>query len=471
MSEPRTQFSKIWEDHKILSLGDDLDLLYVDRHLLHDLAAGPVLRQLSERNLRVFNPKLSFAVPDHSVSTRNRVGRDGGNDTARKLLSSMREETKKSGIRLFDLDTNEQGIVHVVGPELGITLPGTLLLCGDSHTCTHGGLGALAFGIGTSEVAHVLATQTIRQRRPKTMRIRIDGQLSPMVTAKDVILSIIGRLGTAAGQGYAIEYAGSAVRAMEIEERMTLCNLSIEMGSKIGLIAPDSKTFAYVAGRPFAPSTGAMFEEAQADWRNLVTDAEAVFDAEHSIDAAEIAPQVTWGTSPQDVVGVDGQVPTMAADATVEAKSERQAALEYMGLKAGAAIEGTPVDWVFIGSCANGRLSDLRLAARVVEGRKISRKVRAIVVPGSQSVKSRAEAEGLDQIFLDAGFEWHASGCALCVAANGEHVGSGERSVSTSNRNFVGRQGPKARTHLASPATAAAAAIAGAIIDPRKLVL
>ena len=466
----RTLFAKIWDDHKIRTIGDGVDLLHVDRHLIHDLVAGPVLQQLRQRGLSVAAPELSWATPDHSVTTRSRLDRDGGNDIARKLVTSMRTETERAGIRIFDLGSEQQGIVHVVGPEMGITLPGTLLLCGDSHTCTHGGLGALSFGIGMSEVGHVLATQTIRQRRPKTMRITIEGELSPMVTSKDVVLSIIGRLGTAAGQGFAVEYAGSAVRAMDIEARMTLCNLSIELGAKVGMVAPDDKTFAYVAGRPYAPRKGAELEAAIDYWRTLPSDAGAVFDVEHVIATDEIAPQVTWGTSPQDVIAVTGDIPDPESCRTDAARSGTRAALDYMGLKGGGKIAGTPIDWVFIGSCANGRISDLRLAASVVANRKVAANVTAIVVPGSQQVKRQAEAEGLDRIFRDAGFEWHDSGCALCVAANGLHVGPGERSVSTSNRNFVGRQGPRARTHLANPATAAAAAIAGTIVDPRDLV-
>jgi 3-isopropylmalate/(R)-2-methylmalate dehydratase large subunit len=466
----RTLFAKIWDDHKIRTIGDGVDLLHVDRHLIHDLVAGPVLQQLRQRGLSVAAPELSWATPDHSVTTRSRLGRDGGNDIARKLVTSMRTETERAGIRIFDLGSEQQGIVHVVGPEMGITLPGTLLLCGDSHTCTHGGLGALSFGIGMSEVGHVLATQTIRQRRPKTMRITIEGELSPMVTSKDVVLSIIGRLGTAAGQGFAVEYAGSAVRAMDIEARMTLCNLSIELGAKVGMVAPDDKTFAYVAGRPYAPRMGAELEAAIDYWRTLPSDAGAVFDVEHVIATDEIAPQVTWGTSPQDVIAVTGDIPDPESCRTDAARSGTRAALDYMGLTGGGKIAGTPIDWVFIGSCANGRISDLRLAASVVANRKVAANVTAIVVPGSQQVKRQAEAEGLDRIFRDAGFEWHDSGCALCVAANGLRVGAGERSVSTSNRNFVGRQGPRARTHLANPATAAAAAIAGTIVDPRDLV-
>jgi 3-isopropylmalate/(R)-2-methylmalate dehydratase large subunit len=353
-----------------------------------------------------------------------------------------------------------------VGPEQGLTLPGSLIVCGDSHTCTHGGFGALAFGIGSSEVGHVLATQALRQRKPKTLRLRFEGRLAPRVTAKDMILHAIGTLGTAAGRGYAVEYAGSAVRALSLDARLTLCNLSIEMGAKIGMIAPDEAVYAYLAGRPFSPQ-GALLERAVAQWRKLPTDEGAEFDAEHEIDAAAIEPQVTWGTSPQDVLPVHGRIPDPARETDPERRRSLEHALSYMGLQPGQRLEGTPVDWVFIGSCANSRISDLREAAGVIQGRRVASGVCAWVVPGSEETRRQAEAEGLHRRFLEAGFEWRAPGCALCLAANGEAVQPGQRCVSTSNRNFVGRQGPGARTHLASPAMAAAAAIAGRIVDVR----
>jgi 3-isopropylmalate/(R)-2-methylmalate dehydratase large subunit len=356
--------------------------------------------------------------------------------------------------------------VHVVGPELGITLPGSLIVCGDSHTCTHGGLGALAFGIGSSEVGHVLATQTLRQRRPKAMRLRFEGELGPSVTSKDMILHAIGRLGTAAGRGHAVEFAGAAVRALSVDARLTLCNLSIELGAKIGMVAPDDKVYEYLAGKPYAP-TGMLFDRAVAHWQTLSTADGAAFDREETLDVAEIAPQVTWGTSPQDVLPIDGRVPDPANEPDADRRDAMVRALEYMGLTPNQALAGTPVDWVFIGSCANSRISDLREAAQVVRGRHVADGVRAWIVPGSEETKRLAEAEGLHHQFIAAGFEWRSPGCSMCLAANGEVVPPGRRSVSTSNRNFVGRQGPGARTHLASPAMAAAAAVAGHLVDVR----
>lgn len=460
-------FDKIWSSHVVTELDGGVSLLQVDRHFIHDLVAGPVLTDLANRGLGVLSPELTFATPDHAIATtkgrRVAVGSAG-----ERLLIEMRERTAQAGIRLFDVGKAEQGIVHVIGPELGLTLPGALIVCGDSHTCTHGGLAALAFGIGQSEVMHVLATQTIRQKKPQLLRLHFDGVLPTWVTAKDLILFAIGKLGTAAGRGYAIEYAGTAVRALDIEARLTLCNLSIEIGAKIGMIAPDDITYNYLAGRRFAPPRES-FDRAVAAWRRLPSDAEARFDKEYTFDTRDIVPQVTWGTSPQDVIGVDSRIPDPAGETDARRRAALEAAIEYMGLVPGAPIEGTPVDWVFIGSCANSRLSDLRSAASVLAGRKVAEGVRALVVPGSQSVKQAAEAEGLDQIFVKAGFEWREAGCSLCLAANGEVVGRGERSISTSNRNFVGRQGPGARTHLASPAMAAAAAVAGTIVDVRKI--
>jgi 3-isopropylmalate/(R)-2-methylmalate dehydratase large subunit len=369
---------------------------------------------------------------------------------------------------MFDIDEAGQGIVHVIGPELGLSLPGCLIVCGDSHTCTHGGLGALAFGIGSSELTHVLATQAIIQRRPKTMRVMFEGRLPFGVTAKDLILALIGHIGAAGGTGYAVEYAGSAIRDLPVEGRLTICNLSIELGAKMGLIAPDEKTYDYLRGRTYAPQ-GEMWQRAVEAWRRLPSDADAVFDREVVIDVEAIIPQVTWGISPEHVIGVDGHVPDPQAIADPARRAAIETALDYMGLEAGAPIIGTPVDWVFIGSCTNSRLSDLRAAAEVARGRKVAPGVRAWVVPGSETVKRDAVAEGLDKLFTDAGFEWREPGCSMCLAANGETVPPGQRSVSTSNRNFIGRQGPRARTHLASPATAAASAISGAIADVRTM--
>jgi len=458
--------AKIWDQHVIARLSDDTDLLHVDRHLLHDLGGSRGLLDLKSRGLTVHNPELTFATPDHAISTAR--GRAGTIKIGLELLAALRVETTAAGIRMFDIDEPGQGIVHVIGPELGLSLPGCLIVCGDSHTCTHGGLGALAFGIGSSELAHVLATQALIQRRPKTMRVKFEGKLSLGVTAKDLILALIGHIGAAGGTGYAVEYAGSAIREMPVEGRLTICNLSIELGAKMGMIAPDEKTYDYLRGRPYAPQ-GAMWEQAVEAWRQLPSDADAGFDQEVLIDVTKIIPQVTWGISPEHVVGVDGRTPDPQTVGDPARRAALETALDYMGLKPGALIAGTPVDWVFIGSCTNSRLSDLRAAAEVARGRKVAPGVRAWIVPGSETVKREAVAEGLDRVFIDAGFEWREPGCSMCLAANGETVAPGQRSVSTSNRNFVGRQGPRARTHLASPASAAAAAIAGAIADARML--
>lgn len=458
--------AKIWDQHVVARLGEDTDLLHVDRHLLHDLGGSRGLLDLKSRGLAVHNPELTFATPDHAISTAS--GRAGTIKIGQELLVALRVETSAAGIRMFDIEEPGQGIVHVIGPELGLSLPGCLIVCGDSHTCTHGGLGALAFGIGSSELTHVLATQALIQRRPKTMRVRFEGRLSVGVTAKDLILGLIGHIGAAGGTGYAVEYAGSAIREMPVEGRLTICNLSIELGAKMGMVAPDEKTYEYLRGRPYAPK-GAMWEQAVQAWRQLPSDADASFDEEVVIDVTKIIPQVTWGISPEHVIGVDGRTPDPQAIGDPARRAAVETALDYMGLKPDAPIAGTPVDWVFIGSCTNSRLSDLRAAAEIARGRKVAPGVRAWIVPGSETVKRDAVAEGLDRIFIDAGFEWREPGCSMCLAANGETVAPGQRSVSTSNRNFVGRQGPRARTHLASPATAAAAAIAGAIADVRML--
>ena len=462
----RTLLAKIWDQHVIASLGDDTDLLHVDRHLLHDLGGSRGLIDLKSRGLAVHNPELTFATPDHAISTqRNRAGTI---KTGQELLAALRLETAANGIALFDIDQPGQGIVHVIGPELGLSLPGALIVCGDSHTCTHGGLGALAFGIGSSELTHVLATQAIIQRRPKTMRVKFEGRLPFGVTAKDLILALIGHIGAAGGTGYAVEYAGSAIREMPIEGRLTICNLSIELGAKMGMVAPDDKTYDYLRGRRYAPQ-GEMWQQAVAAWRQLPSDADAVFDREVVIDVEAIVPQVTWGISPEHVIGVDGHIPDPKQIADPARRGAIETALDYMGLTGGAPIVGTPIDWVFIGSCTNSRLSDLRAAAAIVRGRKVAPGVRAWVVPGSETVKRDAVAEGLDKVFTDAGFEWREPGCSMCLAANGETVPAGQRSVSTSNRNFIGRQGPRARTHLASPAMAVAAALSGAIADVRTM--
>jgi 3-isopropylmalate/(R)-2-methylmalate dehydratase large subunit len=463
----KTLLDKLWDAHVVADLGNGWSLLHIDRHLLHDLSGTAGLLALSQKGLAVANPELTFATADHAVSTA--PGRTGTTfEPGAKLWSGLRELSKQAGIRYFELGELGQGIVHVMAPELGITLPGVSLICGDSHTCTNGGLGALAFGIGSSELTHALATQTLRQQKPKAMRVRFEGKLGNGVAAKDLILHLIGKIGASAGTGYAVEYAGEAVREMSVEGRMTICNLSIELGAKIGFVAPDQTTFRYVEGRPFAPK-GEDFDKAMAYWRSLPADDDAVYDRDEIIDATQIAPTITWGISPEHAIAIDQPVPDPAAAPDPACRKAWQEALEYTALTPGRPIEGTKVDWVFIGSCTNSRLSDLRDAARVARGRRVAAGVNAWVVPGSERVKRDAEAEGLDVIFRDAGFEWREPGCSMCVAANGERVPSGARCVSTSNRNFVGRQGPGARTHLASPAMAVAAAVRGAIADVRKL--
>ncbi len=460
-------FDKIWSAHEVVKLPGDVSLLYVDRHLIHDLEAGPDLARLARSGRRVRRPDLTYATPDHAVaSVPGRV--TDTNPTGGRLLREMRRRCADAGIRVFDLGRAGQGIVHVIGPELGMTHPGMLIVCADSHTCTHGGMGALAFGVGASEATHVLATQTIRQRRPRTMRVRFEGHRSSAVSAKDMVLHAIGRLGVAAGRGCAVEWAGTAVAALSVEERLTLCNMTIEMGAKIGMVAPDDTTYEYLAGRPMAPS-GQLFDEAVSSWRTLPSDPDAAFDIEHLLDANDLAPQITWGTNPEQVVEVTGRAPDPAAENDPVRRQAIESALAYMGLRPGQEMQGLAVDWVFIGSCANSRLSDLREAAGIAKGRHVAPGVRAWVVPGSVDVKLAAEAEGLDQVFRSAGFDWREPGCSMCLAANGDVVGPGRRSVSTSNRNFVGRQGPGARTHLASPAMAAAAAVTGAITDVRRL--
>src|SRR5262249_1052047 len=461
-----TLFEKIWNRHVVTELGDGYALLHVSRHLMHD-GGSQAFRALKERGLTVRNPELTFATFDHVISTR--PGRTAETNPAlTPRLYRMRADAKAAGVRLFDLGEPGQGIVHVMGPELGLTLPGTLLVCGDSHTCTHGGMGALAFGIGSSEVVHVLATQTIVQRRPKLMRATFEGTPAAGVTAKDMILNLIGVIGAAGGTGYAVEYAGAAIRALDIEGRLTICNLSIELGAKCGMIAPDEVTFAHLKDRAFCPK-GDAWEAAVADWRTLPSDPDAVFDREVAIEVGKIAPQITWGTSPEHVVGVDGHIPDPEAVGDRDRRRALQTALDSMGLRPGAPIAGTPVDWVFIGSCTNSRISDLRAAAAVAKGRRVADTVRAWVVPGSENVKRQAEAEGLDQVFKSAGFEWHEHGCSMCLAMNNETGPPGQPSVSTPNHHLVGRQGPEARPHLASPAMAAAAALAGRIVDVRGL--
>ena len=458
-----TLFDKVWDRHVVARLDDGRDILHIDRHVLHELTSPQAFDGLKAAGREVRNPELTFATQDHIIATAP-GRRDDSWAEAVPYVHALRENTANAGIRLFDIGDPNQGIVHVMAPELGIALPGLTLVCGDSHTCTVGGLGALAFGIGTSEVEHVLATQTLVLLKPKTLRVTIDGKLGFGVYAKDVVLHLIGRIGAGAGVGHAVEFAGETVRALSVEDRMTLCNMSIEFSARIGMVAPDDTTFDYVAGRPYAPK-GADFDRAVDHWRGLPSDAEAVFDRDVAIDAADIAPQVTWGTSPQHTISIEGSVPAPSgahADAMARA-------LDYMDLAPGQPIAGMPVDAVFIGSCTNARLTDLREAARVARGRTVADGVRALIVPGSTSVKAEAEAEGLDRVFVDAGFEWRESGCSMCVGINGDIVAPGRRCLSTSNRNFENRQGTGARTHLASPAMAAAAAVTGHITDVRHL--
>ena len=467
MGTGKTLFDKIWDRHVVARLSEDVFLIHVDRHMVHECTSGAAFAGLKAAGRGTRNPELTYAVVDHILSTQ--PGRDG--DTyagGREFVSLLRENCAAHGIDLIDVDDARQGIVHVIAPELGIALPGTTLVCGDSHTATCGGIGCWAWGIGTSEVEHVLATQTIVQRRPKTMRVVFEGERRPGVYAKDMILYLIGKIGVSAGRGHAVEYAGSAIRALSVDERQTICNMSIEFGAKAGFVAPDDVTFAYLKGRDFSPR-GSEWDAALADWATLRSDDDAVFDQDVVIDCNDIAPQVTWGTTPQDVGAVTDPVPDPASFDDPARREAVVRSLDYIGISPGRSLEGLKIDVAFIGSCTNSRLEDLEAAAEVVKGRMVAPHVRALVVPGSAQVRRAAEALGLDKIFGDAGFEWREAGCSMCVAINDDFVGPHQRCISTSNRNFEGRQGPKSRTHLASPATVAASAIAGAIIDLRRL--
>jgi 3-isopropylmalate/(R)-2-methylmalate dehydratase large subunit len=463
----QTLFDRIWDLHLVARRADGRDLVYIDRHVLHELHAPHAFEQLDKQQRPVRRPDLTFSMQDHTVATR--PGRDDAtNPSGAAFLKAMRDGSRRNGIRLFDIDDPEQGISHVVAPELGMVLPGATHAVPDSHASTVGGLGALAFGCGTSELAHILATQVMALRRPKRMRIRLEGRLGMHVTAKDVALRVIGDLGVAGARGYAVEYAGAAVRAMAIESRMTLCNLNIEMGGRSGFVAPDESTYSWIAGRPYAPQ-GAMWDAALAYWRTLASEDDAAFDREHVLDCSGLEPQITWGTDPSQVLGISGRVPDPSA-AEPSRRAAVESALAYMGLEPGMALAGLKVDRVFIGSCTNSRLPDLAAAADVVRGRRVAEGVVAMVVPGSTTVKRQAEAAGLDRVFRDAGFFWGESGCSMCAGGNGDRGEPGERCVSTTNRNFEHRQGPKVRTHLASPATAAATAVAGCITDVRALM-
>ncbi|GAO53983.1 3-isopropylmalate dehydratase large subunit [Novosphingobium sp. MD-1] len=474
-SNPRTLYQKIWDAHVVESRDDGTSLIYIDRHLVHEVTSPQAFEALRVSGRTVRRPDLTLAVPDHNLPTTARRDAQGrripiADPESASQLAALERNAPEFGIRLIGDADIEQGIVHVVGPEQGFSLPGATIVCGDSHTACHGGLGALAFGIGTSEVEHVLATQTLLLKQSKSMEVRVDGDLRPGVSAKDVVLHITGVLRAAGGTGYVIEYTGSAIRSLSIEGRLTVSNMAIEHGARAGLIAPDEKTFAYIKGRSYAPQ-GADWDKAVAWWQSLATDPGAQYDKVVVIDAADIAPSVTWGTSPEDVLPISGIVPAPESFDDPSKQDAVRASLAYMGLEPGQRLDSIPVENVFIGSCTNSRIEDMRAAAAVLKGRKKADNVRwAIVVPGSGLVKKQAEDEGLDRIFIDAGFEWREPGCSACLAMNPDKVPAGERCASTSNRNFVGRQGPGARTHLVSPAMAAAAAVTGHLTDVRELV-
>jgi 3-isopropylmalate/(R)-2-methylmalate dehydratase large subunit len=474
-SKPRTLYEKIWDAHVVSTRDDGTCLIYIDRHLVHEVTSPQAFEALRLSGRKVRRPDLTLAVPDHNLPTTARLDSAGkripiADRESAEQLAALEANAPAFGIRYIDASDREQGIVHVVGPEQGFSLPGTTIVCGDSHTACHGGLGALAFGIGTSEVEHVLASQTLLLAQSKSMEVRVEGEAGPGVTAKDIILHITGVIGAAGGTGHVIEYTGSTIRALSLEGRLTVSNMAIEGGARAGLIAPDEVTFAYLKGRPMAPK-GADWDAAVAYWKTLATDPGATYDKAVVIDAADIAPSVTWGTSPEDVVPITGTVPDPMSFADPSKQVAAQKSLDYMGLSAGMKMTEVPVQNIFIGSCTNSRIEDLRAAAAVLRGRKMHSNIKwAIVVPGSGLVKEQAEAEGLDRVFIDAGLEWREPGCSACLGMNPDKVPPGERSASTSNRNFVGRQGPGARTHLVSPAMAAAAAVTGRLTDVRELM-
>ena len=474
-TKPRTLYEKIWDAHVVDRRDDGTCLIYIDRHLVHEVTSPQAFEGLRVAGRKVRRPDLTLAVPDHNLPTTARIDADGkrlpiADQESAQQLAALEKNAPEFGIRYIDATAPEQGIVHVIGPEQGFSLPGTTIVCGDSHTSAHGGLGALAFGIGTSEVEHVLATQTLLLKQSKTLEIRVDGTLGFGVTPKDVVLAIIGKIGAAGGTGYVIEYTGEVIRAMSVEGRLTVSNMSIEGGARAGLIAPDDIVYAYLKGRPMAPQ-GEEWEKAVAWWRTLPTDPGARYDAVVTLNGSDIAPNLTWGTSPEDVVPITGSVPDPMSFADPAKQLAAQKSLDYMGLQPGMRMQDVPVEHIFIGSCTNSRIEDLRAAADVVKGRKVADRIRqALIVPGSGLVKRQAEAEGLDRIFTEAGFEWREPGCSMCLAMNPDKVPAGERCASTSNRNFVGRQGPGARTHLVSPAMAAAAAVTGHFADVRDLM-
>jgi len=464
---PRTLFDKIWDSHVVDRLADGTCILYIDRHLVHEVTSPQAFEGLRLAGRRVRRPDATIAVADHNIPTDDR--RSGIKEAESRIqVETLERNVAEFGVPYFPVLDARQGIVHIIGPEQGISLPGMTIVCGDSHTSTHGAMGALAFGIGTSEVEHVLATQTLLQKPAKNMLVRVDGALPPGTTAKDLVLAIIGAIGTAGGTGHVIEYAGEAVRGLDMAGRMTVCNMSIEAGARAGLIAPDQTTFEYIKGRPYAPK-GADFDRAVAYWRTLPTDPGAAYDKAVTLDAAKIAPMVTWGTNPEAVLPITGAVPDPAEAPDEAVRAAMQRMLDYMGLKPGQKLTDLPVDVVFIGSCTNGRIEDIREAARIARGRRVAVGVRAMVVPGSGLVKEQAETEGLDRILTEAGFEWREAGCSMCLGMNPDKLTPGQRCASTSNRNFEGRQGPGGRTHLVSPAMAVAAAVAGHLADVREL--
>jgi 3-isopropylmalate/(R)-2-methylmalate dehydratase large subunit len=466
MSKPRTLFEKIWDDHIVYEESGRQTILYIDLHLVHEVTSPQAFESLRLSRRKVRRPERTLSTVDHNVPTTDR-SLPILDPISKQQIDTLRNNCREFGITLYDIHDARQGIVHVIGPEQGYTQPGMTIVCGDSHTSTHGAFGALAFGIGTSEVEHVLATQTLLQSKPKTLELRVDGQLGSGITAKDVILYLIGQISTSGGVGYCVEYTGSVIRALSMENRMTVCNMSIEGGARAGLIAPDEKTYDYLRGRPQVPQ-GAEYDKAVARWRRLPTDAGATYDKSLMFDGAKIAPQVSWGTNPGQVVPVTGRVPKPAEFNDPNEQKAAASALDYMGLAGGEAICDLKLDRVFIGSCTNARIEDLRAAAAVVNGHKVSSHVNAMIVPGSGLVKQQAEKEGLDRVFKDAGFEWREAGCSMCLAMNPDKLAPGERCASTSNRNFEGRQGRGGRTHLVSPAMAAAAACAGHFVDIRQ---
>lgn len=468
-SEPKTMFDKIWDAHVVRDVPGESTMLYIDRHLVHEATSPQAFAGLRDTGRAVRRPDATVAVLDHNVPTvAGRRMLDVVDNESALCITTLEQNARDFNLTLFDMQSARQGIVHIIGPELGLTLPGMTLVCGDSHTSTHGALGVFAIGIGTSEVEHVLATQCLLQRKPKTMNIRIEGQPAPGVTAKDVALYVIGQLGTGVGTGHVIEFSGSTVRALSMEGRMTLCNLAIEAGARAGMVAPDETTFSYIKGRPYAPQ-GELFEQAVASWRQLASDPGARFDAVYEVNVEGLAPQVTWGTNPGMVTDVTGAVPDPAQEPDPVKRQAIANALTYMGLQPGQKMMDIKLNTVFIGSCTNSRLEDLRQAARYAKGRHVAPGVRALVVPGSMQVRRQAEEEGLADIFREAGFEWREAGCSMCIAMNGDRLSEGERCASTSNRNFEGRQGRGGRTHLVSPAMAAAAACAGHFVDIREL--